>query len=448
MIITIDGPSGTGKSTVAKKVAERLRFTFFDTGAMYRAATWALEQAGISPSDRKEVKAFLDTSFTFDIRTQDGEKHYYVGETDVSNEIRSQKINTLVSEVSAIPEVRKSMWKLQREYAERQSAVFEGRDMGSVVFPKALVKVYLDASPEVRAKRRLAEMKAKLPADAAEFDEEKMKKDLIRRDQYDSKRKLAPLKCPRKALKIDTSQLTIDEVVDKIVAYHHTKVQKLLPTFLSANKMSFLYRFIIFLAWFVFKFFYHHKVYGLEHYVKRAAIIAPNHTSYFDPPIVSSSWPDAVHFLAKEELFRPFLFGRIIRSLNSHPVSGEVADVSVFKTILQLLKEGKQVVLFPEGGRTTGEIEKIKPGIGMLILRSKAAIIPTYIHGASAIFGTERKFPKLFGKTACVFGTPIHWESFSHLGKREAQIAIAECLSKALHNLKKWYDAGAEGIPP
>jgi len=447
MIITIDGPSGTGKTTVAKKVSERLGMTFFDTGAMYRSVAWALLQERISLENHEQIESLLDR-FVFDIRQQNGEKHYFVGETDVTSQIRTQKITAIVSEVSALPSVRKALWKIQRSYGEKQGAVFEGRDMGSVVFPDAEVKIFLDAKPKVRAGRRLKEMRSKMPAEAEKFDEKSMKQELKRRDQFDKSRTLAPLKCPKGAYRIDTSKLTIDEVVEKILKYHHKKVQKLIPSWLRSRKMKFLYRFILCIAWFLFRIFYRHKVYGLEHYVKRAAIIAPNHTSYWDPPAASISWPEEVHFLARESLFRNPFFGRFIRALNSHPVRGDAADISVFKTILQLLKEGKQLILFPEGERTDGQLGEIKPGIGMLILRSKAAIIPTYLHGTYEAWGRERKFPKPFGKTACVFGSPILWESFAHLDKKEAQIAIANHLEESLRALRKWYESGAEGIPP
>lgn len=447
MIITIDGPSGTGKSTAARKVAEKLGFTYFDTGAMYRSVTWGLLQNNIDLSNQTAVDAYLE-EFSFDIRVQNGRAHYFVGEEDVTEIIRSQKITDRVSEISAMQSVRSALWKIQRSYSDKHSSVFEGRDLGTVVFPQAEVKIYLDASPKVRAKRRLAEMRDKRPEEAAAFDEKSMEKELKRRDTYDANRELAPLRCPQDAHRIDTSKDSVDQVVDKIIKIQSKYVRKLLPVWLRAKNMGWFYRFVIFVSWSVARLFYRHRVYGLEHFVNRAAIIAPNHTSYFDPPIAAISWPAEVHFLAKQELFKPFLFGPMIRSLNSHPVSGDVGDVSVFKTILQILKEGKQIILFPEGGRTTGELEEIKPGIGMLLMRSKAAIIPTYIDGAAEVWGTNRKLPKLFGKTACIFGRPIFWESFSHLEKREAQVEIAKTLSEAILRLKKWYQSGAKGIPP
>lgn len=448
MIITIDGPSGTGKTTIAKKVAARLGLTYFDTGAMYRSVSLGLLKENISLTDTEAIERFLET-FSFDVRIIDGEKRYFIDSIDVTAEIRSQKVNEIVSEVSAVPNVRKALWKIQRAYGEKQSAVFEGRDMGSVVFPQAEVKIYLDASPQVRAQRRLKELQEKLPIEAKKFDEKKMEEELKKRDHYDATRKLAPLKCPKKALRIDTSHLDEETVVQKIVDCHQKKLDKLFPNWIHSRRMPFLYRVVVFLTWILFKIFYHYKVYGLEHYVKRAAIIAPNHNSYFDPPLAAISWPEDMHFLAKEELFRPFLFGKIIGSLNSHPVKGDVADISVFKTILQLLKDGKQIILFPEGGRMDGKIGKIKPGIGMFLMRSQSAIIPTYLHGTYEIWNRDQKLPKFFGKrAACVFGTPILWESFAHLEKRKAQEEIAKCLSKAIHELKDWYDSGAKGIPP
>lgn len=447
MIITIDGPSGTGKSTVAQEVAKRLGITYFDTGAMYRAITWLFLQNKVDLNDSDQVAACVE-SFSFSIRKIEGEDHYFANDTDVTDAIRTQEITNAVSPVSALEVVRKKIWAIQRKGVEKQSAVFEGRDMGSVVFPNAELKIFLDASPKVRAKRRLAQMRKHWPIDAKGFDQESMEKELKRRDRYDSSRELAPLTCPKGATRIDTSKMTIEQVVDKIVALEKQRVKHLAPGWRYSKNMRFLYRAVLWLAWTFVRICYRHKIYGLEHFIKRAAIIAPNHTSFWDPPLVSVSWPEEVHFLARESLFRNRLFGSLIRKLNAHPVSGDVGDVSVFKTILELLKGGKQLILFPEGGRTDGELGPIKPGIGMLALRSHAAIVPTYIHGASTVWGRKRKLPKLFGKTAVVFGSAIDTESFANLEKKEAQAAIASTLSQAILKLKDWYDSGCQGTPP
>jgi len=445
-IVTIDGPAGTGKTTVAKKVAEKLKLPYFDTGAMYRSVSYLLLQKGISPSDEDKVKELL-RNFRFEIKGEGGDRRYYACGIDVTDEIRSAAVNGIVSEVAALGFVRKEIWKIQRNSAKKRGGVFEGRDMGSVVFPKAWIKIFLTARPEVRAQRRLDEVLQKRPQDAEGMDREKMCAELMRRDEADSKREIAPLICPKDAYVVDTTDLSIDEVVERIVEYAEKKNLK--PSWMRFYGVKPIYRIVIFLAWLAAKIFYRHKVYGLEHYYPRGALIAANHVSFLDPPLVSISWPEEVHFLARESLFRPGGFGALIRAVNSHPVSGNTGDVAVFRTICTLLEEGKKVILFPEGTRSLdGQLGPIKPGIGMLIARSKSAIIPAYISGAYKIWGRSRKLPKLFGKTACVFGTAIRWEEFSHLDKREAQEAIAAKLRDSILALKQWHEDGAKGIPP
>lgn len=213
--------------------------------------------------------------------------------------------------------------------------------------------------------------------------------------------------------------------------------------------MSLLYRCVIFFAWFFCKVLYRHKVYGQEHFFQGGAVIASNHTSFLDPILISSSCPEEVHFLARDTLFDHWGFGGLIRALNTHPVGGDGGDVVVFRMICGLIKEGNKVVLFPEGTRSFEDaLGKIKPGIGLILSRSGGAIIPTYIHGAYDVWNRRRKLPKLWGKTACVFGSPIQYQLFSHLEKREAQHAIGEKLTQALQALRSWYEAGAKGSPP
>lgn len=203
------------------------------------------------------------------------------------------------------------------------------------------------------------------------------------------------------------------------------------------------------MSWIFFKVVYRHAVYGREHLYRGGAILASNHVSNLDPPIVAISWFDEVHFLAKESLFKIPVLGWLIRALNAHPISGDASDIKVIKQTCRLLEEGKHVVLFPEGTRSLDNtLSEIKPGIGMLVLRAKAAIIPIYIHGTFEIWNKSRKFPKLTGRTACVFGSPIISSNFLHLDKKEAQKEITRQLYQSITNLKAWYEAGAKGTPP
>lgn len=222
MIITIDGPSGTGKTTVARTVAEKIGFVYFDTGAMYRALTWLVLQKNVDVSNPLEIEALLPL-FDFRIQDQKGAKKYFIGDTDVTEIIRSRPITANVSKVAAQKEVRSSLLHIQHHFAKHQNVVFEGRDLGTVVFPDAEIKIYLNADPEVRAERRLQEMLQKNPDEVRHLDRDQMMQEIMRRDEYDSTREVAPLRCPVDAYQIDTSQLTIDQVVDAIVAFVQKK---------------------------------------------------------------------------------------------------------------------------------------------------------------------------------------------------------------------------------
>jgi cytidylate kinase len=209
MIIAIDGPSASGKSTTAKGIAEKLEIMHLDTGAMYRAVTLGLKNAGISHDDLGAVQGFLsEVEIYFDKNNQ-----IHLNGVNISKEIRINDISSRVSAVSAIPEVRKKMVMIQRQIAKGNDCVLEGRDIGTVVFPNAEFKFFLIADLEIRAKRRLIEL--------VEMGELKSVSELIddikRRDEFDSSRDHSPLKKAEDAIPIDTSHITIDEQINKII---------------------------------------------------------------------------------------------------------------------------------------------------------------------------------------------------------------------------------------
>lgn len=218
MIITIDGPVATGKSTIAKRLAESIGFIYFDTGAMYRAVTYAVLKDQIDINDPEKLSEFLK-KFDFDIRVIRREKHYFVYGEDVTDKIRSQEITAAVSSVSAIKAVRERLVAIQRALAEGVNAVFEGRDMGTVVFPNAPVKIFLTGQDGIRALRRYEELMAKYPEENKNLTLEDCLEDIKKRDLYDSTRENSPLCQAPDAFVIDTSDLAIDEIVFKILEY-------------------------------------------------------------------------------------------------------------------------------------------------------------------------------------------------------------------------------------
>lgn len=441
MIIAIDGPSGTGKSTVAKGVAQKLSFTFFDTGAMYRSLAWWLLQMQIDLDDVLGVEKKLPL-FCYEIKSDGADRKYLVDGTDVTHAIRSHEISTAASKIAAYPEVRKAIVQIQRQFGRRGNAVFEGRDMGTVVFPEAEVKVFLTASAEVRAKRRYQELLEKFPDLEDTFSLPQILKDIQERDQNDTTRTASPLKQASDAILIDTSNLTVNEVIEKVVSLSRPKLQK-------SRYQHIFYFFVCWITRIYFKLFFRLKIYGLEHFRPGAAIIAANHASNFDPPVVSISCPEEVHFLAKDSLFRKPILGFLIKHLNSHPITREAADAHTFRLIISLLQKGQKIILFPEGKRTPdGELQPIERGLPFLAIKARCSIQPVYLQGTFDAWPKGRAFPKLFGKITCVFGSSIEWNEFEGLEKKEAEKKIIERMGKTLRALKDWLENAAQGSPP
>lgn len=221
MIITIDGPIATGKSTLAKALAREIGFIYFDTGAMYRCVTYGIQKNKIDINNPEQLANFLK-DLKFEIKIKHSERRYFVEGEDVTDKIRLDEVTSFVSRVSAIPMVRDKLVALQREHSVGVNAVFEGRDMGTVVFPEAQVKIFLTGRPEVRAKRRFDELKAKFPEECKDLTLEKALEDLNRRDTLDMSRDISPLKQAPDALVIDTSDLTIEEIIFKILEFKDT----------------------------------------------------------------------------------------------------------------------------------------------------------------------------------------------------------------------------------
>ncbi len=220
MIITIDGPVATGKSAVAKKLAESVGYIFFDTGAMYRTLTYGILKHKIDIQQSDQLQKFLNQfQFQFDIKVVHRERKYYFEGEDVTQKIRGKEVTLAVSEVSANKAIRNQLMAIQRELAIGVNAVFEGRDMGTVVFPDASLKVFLTGRNEIRAKRRFDELKVKYPQEAQNLTLEQCIEDINKRDAYDSTRENSPLIQAKDAYVIDTSDLTIDEVVSRILEY-------------------------------------------------------------------------------------------------------------------------------------------------------------------------------------------------------------------------------------
>ena len=217
LVVAIDGPAGAGKSTVARRVADALGYLYIDSGAMYRAATWLVLQANVNPQDLEAVVNLVSAS-ALELRPGDersgGKARVFANAIEITDEIRSQAVTRLVSPISAIPGVRGHLVDQQQKLAAAGGVVMDGRDIGTVVLPGADLKVFLNASPEVRATRRQKDLEAL--GEPADLDV--VLQDIQERDKQDSSRAVAPLRQAQDAIPMNSDDMTVDEVVERILS--------------------------------------------------------------------------------------------------------------------------------------------------------------------------------------------------------------------------------------
>lgn len=211
--IAIDGPAGAGKSTIAKAAAKEFGYIYVDTGALYRAVGFFVKENGKDTKSEEQVKPLLE-NLTISLKFVDFEQRVFIGERDVSSLIRTPEISMAASDVSALPAVRDFLFNLQRDIAENNNCVMDGRDIATVVLPNANVKIFLTATPEERAKRRYDELIAK--GQDVSFDD--VLSDVIKRDEQDSSRKIAPLKPAADSIIIDTTGYTLEQSINLMIS--------------------------------------------------------------------------------------------------------------------------------------------------------------------------------------------------------------------------------------
>ena len=210
--VAIDGPAGAGKSTIARQLAAELGYRYVDTGAIYRTVAYFMDLWGVSPKDVDGVNRYIDELTVGIEYDENGLQHMLMNGMDVTNDIRTQEISQKASLISAHPCVREMLLDMQREIAKQYNVIMDGRDIGTVVLPKATVKIFLTASAEIRAKRRCDELLAK--GQKAKY--ESVLKEIQQRDYQDTHREIAPLKMARDSIKVDTSEMDIQQAVAAI----------------------------------------------------------------------------------------------------------------------------------------------------------------------------------------------------------------------------------------
>lgn len=388
IIVTIDGPAGSGKSTTASLLAKRLGLRYLDTGAMYRAVTHAVLQRGIDP-DNPDAVTTVARSIRLDLRIEDTKPAMFIDGENVEQAIREPAVSNAVSPVSRHGGVRHEMVRLQRAIASAGGIVAEGRDTGSVVFPYAHVKIFLVADLDARAKRRRRQLR-EMGIDQ-QIDE--IAENITARDAIDSSRERSPLTKPTGAFTVDTSALTIEQQVSEIERL--TKEEAVRLTHLGVpsgeqnrfEKMQVYYRISHFLVRVFFRLLFGLEIHGDANLRYRENFIfASNHISYFDPPIVGCSLRREVSFMAKKELFTNGLFAWLIRRYHAIPVDRNEIDRKTMKLIMGKLSGGESILLFPEGTRSKGgAVGTFKAGLGFLSLQSGVSIVPVFVTGTNTM---------------------------------------------------------------
>ena len=370
-IVAIDGPAGAGKSVTAKAVAERLGLPAVDSGAMYRAVAWHALRQGVPLDSETALLGLLAGA-----RIEATPKGLAIGGEPVEPHIRTAEAGEAASQVAVHPKLRKQLVKLQRSLAKTPGLVMEGRDIGTVVFPKADLKIFLTASVEARAARRRAQLEAAgQPVDLASIEAQ-----IRERDRRDSGREASPLAPASDAFPLDTTALTLEEQVD--LAVHWAGLARQGPP-----KPGLFYLFGHNASGLFCRTFLKLRITGMEHIpAKGPVIIACNHISFWDPPIMGGVVRRMLLFLAKEELFQNRWFGALIRGYNSIPIQRGPGARSALRGAERVLHDGGAVLIFPEGTRSkTASFLPPRPGITRLAAGARAPVLPARISGSNQI---------------------------------------------------------------
>ncbi len=399
-VVAIDGPAGTGKGIVTSYLAKKLDLLYIDTGATYRCVTLKLLKEKVDFEDKEKIKEILkniNIELTKDKAFLDGE--------DVSLEIRKDPVNSNVSQVSHILEVRQSMVELQRKMSEGKNVILEGRDIGTNVFPNADVKIYLDASVDERVKRRLKQNKEK----GIESTEEEVRKNIEFRDNNDKTAQVAPLRQAEDAIYIDTSDLSIKQVEDKL--YKIVKSKKRDARWIERGyiqtKDTILKRITrktikVFLAS-LYHIVYRVKKTGLENLEGEGYIICSNHINYLDAAAIVLLNKKKIRFVAKSDLYRFPIISFLGHIFDVIPIKRGKNDLASIKMCLKALKNNEILGIFPEGTRKGIEKNvKVKNGAVFLAEKAKAKIVPV------GIGGTFKPFSKVYIN----YGKPIDITQF------------------------------------
>ncbi|MBR2240703.1 MAG: (d)CMP kinase [Clostridia bacterium] len=414
-VVAIDGPAGSGKGTITSKIAKRMKLNSIDTGAMYRCVTLSCIRNNVGLNDVEKIKEILKNINIELIKEKDNLIVKLNGE-DVSKEIRENPVNKMVSKVSAIREVRDKLVELQRKMSESQDIIMEGRDITTVVFPNADVKIYLDADLEERARRRLKQNQEK----NIDCTYEEVLEDMRKRDENDMNNPYGALKKADDAILVDSTNLTEKQVIKEIekIIKKQKKVNKLEPKIYwerPETKWKIFVRKIVkgFLRS-IYRIVFRMEITGEENKTKAGEnggfIICANHVNYLDAVAVVVFSKEKIRFIGKYDLARVGIIRWLEHLFDVIPIKRNTQDLEAMKRSLKALKNGEILGIFPEGTRKGMEKnQKVKNGAAFMAIRSGVPVVPVGISGSF----------KPFGKVKIKYGEPLDMSKYKVKGKEK-----------------------------
>lgn len=404
-IVAIDGPAGTGKGTVTKILSKKFNLVNIDTGATYRCVTLDMLNKGVKLEELDKIKELLE-KIDIEIKREKGEQKVFLNGEEVTEKIRSKEVTELVSQVSSIKEVRLKMVDLQRKMAEGKDVIMEGRDIGTYVFPAADVKIYLDADLEERAKRRFNQNREK----GINISYVDILNNIKLRDENDKKKEIGALKVAHDAEVVDSTTMSINQVVREISAIIEKKKRdiKLQKRIYKVRKETSWKKFVRGIIKGILR-----TVYRIAFRVKitgkmpedGAYIVCANHINYLDAAAIVLFNKRKVNFVAKEDLFKHGILMWLGHLFDAIPIKRDMQDIEAMKRCLKVLKNGELLGIFPEGTRKgMAKNMKAKNGAAFMAIKSGVKVIPTGIHGTF----------KPFSKVYINYGEPIDLSEYKN----------------------------------
>lgn len=424
-VVAIDGPAGSGKGSITKLVAEKLNLECIDTGAMYRCVTLDMINKNIQINELDKIQNLLKD---IDIKLEDENQKVLLNGEDVTQKIRSIEVTKKVSQVSAIKEVRIKLVDLQRKMAKDKNIIMEGRDITTVVFPKADVKIYLDADVEERARRRFKQNQEK----NIESTYEEVLSDMKKRDENDRNKEFGALKIAEDAILLDSTNMTIKQTTKEIIKIikRKQKEEKLDKKVYEETKDTPFKRFKLFLTKKVIYYGFYKIVYRIKKVNEKnipdegAYIICANHVNMLDALAVVCGCKRKVRFICKESMFKNKALCWALKLADTIPLNREKNDIESMKRSLKALKNGDILGVFPEGTRKGMEKNlKAKSGAAFFSLKTGTKVIPLGIQGSF----------KPFTKVKLVFGEPLDFSEY--YGKEKDKEALEKVTNIIMDNI-------------